>query len=117
MWGLALHDAVSCLAQGRDVGLPLRFVHKGNSMKYAVIAALMLATPSLATESECKSADNLFQTYEKALDFVIALSESCETSPTATCEDVLEPLQAVIESMSKDDPAFILSLQSKNCKE
>ncbi len=86
-------------------------------MKYAVIAAMMLAAPAWATENRCKSADNLYKTYTNVLDFVIAFSESCEANPTATCEEVLEPLQAVIGSMSKDDPVFISGLQEKNCKD
>jgi len=43
---------MSCLAQGRDMGLPLRELHKGNSMKYAVIAAMMFAAPAWADERD-----------------------------------------------------------------
>ncbi len=64
MWGLARRGAVSCLAQGRDVGLPLSFVHKGNSMKYAVIAAMMLATPVVAAEVDESQSKTVVQTGE-----------------------------------------------------
>ncbi len=81
-------------------------------MKYVILISALLAGPAMA-QDDCEASLDLYDTYTSTLDFVLAFSQSCETKPTSTCAEVIEPLNKLIGSMAEDNAEFISALRSK----